>query len=22
ITKTTSKDVSRYKAYGWQDNIG
>ena len=22
IPKTTTKDVSRYKAYGWRDNIG
>ena len=22
ITKTTTRDVSRYKAYGWGDNIG
>ena len=22
IPKTTLKDISRYKAYGWRDNIG
>ena len=22
IPKTTTKDISRYKAYGWSDNIG
>ena len=22
IPKTTTKDISRYKAYGWRDNIG
>ena len=22
IAKTTTRDISRYKAYGWGDNIG